>query len=255
MLHHLHTVYHPTSLQEAQARLQERGAYPLYGGGAYLPRLPYNVRRALEAIVDLSALAPSHWQLNAHRLEVGSAITAAHARSISADVAAVINAELPRTLQNTLTLGDLLMECAPDSLIIAMLYGIGARVITAAHDEDTAIDMPRWCALSLEERRRLAVLGVIVSDYAVNWRFAPYKIARTPSDAPIVGAVGFAFHGEPDPGAYAIVVGVLEQPVRYYEGIASTRNDYKGSAAYRTAMAHVAYEESVRRARQLAHSG
>jgi hypothetical protein len=47
----------------------------------------------------------------------------------------------------------------------------------------------------------------------------------------------------------------LEQPVRYYEGIASARDDYKGSAAYRTAMARVAYEESVRRARQLAHSG
>ncbi|MBO9310078.1 MAG: FAD binding domain-containing protein [Chloroflexi bacterium] len=254
MLHHLHTVYRPTSPQEAQARLQERGAYPLYGGGAYLLRLPLSVRRQVEAVVDLSALTPSHWQLSAQRLEVGSAVTAAQGRSISADVAAVINAELPRTLQNTLTLGDLLMECSPDSLIIAMLYGIGARVITAAHDEDTAIDMPYWCALSLEERRRLAILGAIVSDYDPNWRFAPYKISRTPSDAPIVGAVGFAFHGEPDPGAYAIVVGVLERPVRYYEGIASTRSDYKGSAAYRTAMARIAYEESVRRARQLAHN-
>lgn len=254
MLHHLHTIYHPTSLKEAQERLQAHGAYPLYGGGAYLPRLLYSVRRTLETIVDLSALAPRHWQLTAHRLEVGSAITVANARSISADVAAVINAELPRTLQNTLTLGDLLMECSPDSLIIAMLYGIGARVITATHDDETAIDMPRWCALSLDERRRLAVLGVIVSDYAANWRFAPYKISRTPSDAPIVGAVGFAFHGEPDPGAYAIIVGVSEQPVRYHESIVSTRSDYKGSAAYRTAMARVAYEESIRRARQLAHS-
>lgn len=255
MLHHLHTIYHPISTQEAHARLQERATYPVYGYGAYLPRLPYSVRRELEAIVDLSALAPSHWQLNERRLEVGSGITAARARSISPDVAAVIDAELPRTLQNTITLGDLLMECPQDSLILAMLQGIGARVITVEHDENAAIDMPRWCALSLDERRRLAILGVVASDYAANWRFAPYKISRTPSDAPIVGAVGFAFHGEPDPGAFSILVGVLEHPVRYYEGIRSTRHDYKGSAEYRTAMARVAHEESIRRARELAHSG
>ncbi|PJF34631.1 MAG: hypothetical protein CUN49_14670 [Candidatus Thermofonsia Clade 1 bacterium] len=252
MLHHLHSIYHPISMQEAHQRLQERHTYAIYGNGAYLPRLPYRVRCELEAVVDLSALAPSHWQLNAHRLEIGSAITAAKARSISPDVAAVIDMELPLTLQNTFTLGDLLMECPPDSLIIAMLYGIGARVITVEHDESAAIDMPSWCALSLEARRRLAILGVIVSGYAANWRFAPYKIARTPSDMPIVGAVGFAFQGEPDPGAYSIVVGVLPQPVRYYEGILSTRSDYKGSAEYRTAMARIAHEESIRRARQLA---
>ncbi|MFQ3534492.1 MAG: hypothetical protein SNJ58_01310 [Aggregatilineales bacterium] len=255
MLHHLHTIYHPISLQEAHSRLQERGSYPLYGYGAYLPRLPYSIRRELTAIVDLSVLTPQRWQLNGRRLEVGSAITAAHARSISLDVAAVIDAELPRTLQNTFTLGDLLMECPQDSLLLAMLQGIGARVITVEHDENAAIDMPRWCAMSLEERRRLAVLGVIASDYAANWRFAPYKISRTPSDAPIVGAVGFAFHGEPDPGAFSILVGVLEQPARYYEGIRSTRHDYKGSAEYRTAMAPVVHEESIRRARQLTHNG
>lgn len=255
MLHHLHTIYHPISLEEAHAQLQARGAYPIYGHGAYLPRLPYSARRELEAIVDLSALAPQRWQLNGRRLEVGSAITATHARSISPDVAAVIDAELPRTLQNTLTLGDLLMECPPDSLILAMLQGIGARVITAEHDENAAIDMPRWFALGLEERRRLAILGVIASEYAANWRFAPYKISRTPADAPIVGAVGFAFDGEPDPGAFSILVGVLEHPVRYYEGIRSTRHDYKGSAEYRTAMAAVAHAESIRRARELAQGG
>ncbi|MCS6870920.1 MAG: hypothetical protein RML95_06375 [Anaerolineae bacterium] len=254
MLHHLHTLYHPISMQEAHARLQEQHAYPIYGNGAYLSRLPYSVRRHIEAVVDLSALTPSDWRLNEHRLEVGSAITAARARSISSDVAAVIDAELPHTLQNTLTLGDLLMECPQDSLILAMLQGFGARVITVEHDENAAIDMPRWCALSLEERRRLAVLGLIVSDYAANWRFAPYKISRTPSDAPIVGAVGFAFHGEPDPGAFSVLVGVLEHPVRYYDGIRSTRHDYKGSAEYRTAMAPIAHEEAIRRARQLAHS-
>ncbi len=255
MLHHLHTLYRPLSAHEARARLQERQAYPIYGGGAYLMRLPLAARRDLLAIVDLAELAPRNWQLNEERLEIGSAATLATASAIHPDVAAVIAAEVPLTLQNTLTVGDVLMECRPDSLILAMLHGIAARVITVEHDQNTAIDIPKWYTLSLEERRQLAVLGVIVQGYAAQWRFAAFKVARTPADAPIVGAVGFAAHIDPDPGAYSVLVGVLPQPVRYYEGIASTLSNYKGSAAYRTAMASVVHEEAIRRARQLAQSG
>jgi CO/xanthine dehydrogenase FAD-binding subunit len=255
MLQHLHTLYRPLSAHEARARLQERQTYPIYGGGAYLMRLPLAARRALLAIVDLAELAPRNWQLNEDHLEIGSAATLATVSTIHPDVAAVIAAEVPRTLQNTLTVGDVLMECRPDSLILALLHGIAARVITVEHDQNTAIDMPRWCALSLEERRQLAVLGVIVQGYAAQWRFAAFKVARTPADAPIVGAVGFAAHIDPDPGAYSVLVGVLPQPVRYHEGITSTLSNYKGSAAYRTAMASVVHEEAIRRARQLVQGG
>ncbi|GAB4552231.1 MAG: hypothetical protein OHK0023_19970 [Anaerolineae bacterium] len=252
MLHELRTLYRPTTLHEALLRLREEGAYPVFGSGAYILRLPIEAQREVTTIVDLADLAPAHCRLNNKRLELGSAATLATLSEVNDDLRTILRAEAPLTLCNTLTLGDVLMEARPDSLLMGALYGLGALLVAEESGTEDVITLAEWCKLSLAHRRKRVLLGAVIENYNERWRFAFEKVSRTPSDGPIVAAIGFAYQGEPNPGEYAVIVGAAEHPMRYHPELQATYHDYKGSRAYRTEMAHVLSQRALAKATALA---
>lgn len=252
MLVNLQTTHRPQTFRAASELLRTPGNYPIYGAGGYLFRMENTLRRDVQAAVDLSDLVSNMVKRypNDQLYISGAATLGAVSESVPRG-AAVINGEFPATLRNTLTVGDLLMELPSASLSLALLYGLGAQIDTPQSGQNDLIELGRWFTLPLRERRQHIVQGVVIWKYAEPWRFAVAKVSRTPADAPIVGAVGFAYAGEPNPGSYAVVVGVEPHPVRYHNGLVATVEDYKGSAAYRTEMAHILSERAITAAEKL----
>jgi CO/xanthine dehydrogenase FAD-binding subunit len=256
MLVNLQTTHRPQTLRAAQALLSTPGNYPIYGSGGYLFRMENTLRRDVQATVDLSELVSNMVKRYPNdQLFISGAATLQAVSEAVHRGAEVIKGEFPATLRNTLTIGDLLMELPSNSLSLALLYGLGAQIDTPRTGEDDLIELGRWFGLSVQERRQHIVQGVVIWKYAEPWRFAVAKVSRTPADAPIVGAIGFAYAGETNPGSYAVVVGVEPHPVRYHSGLVATVEDYKGSAAYRTEMARILSEQAIEAAEHLARQG
>lgn len=251
MLVNLHTVYRPENITEAAARLRQPDAYPIYGGGASLLRAPDDERRDVESAVDLAAVVSAGCRAEADGdLVLGSAATLSAIAAADSRLRPYIEADAPLTLRNTLTLGDLLMEARPDSLFLALLFGLVARIDTPEHGRDDLIEIGRWFDMSPGERRHHLALGVVIPRFeGTLWRFAFSRVSRTPADAPIVAAIAFVYAGTPDPGSYVVVCGLDHRPVRYSAGMASRIDDYKGSAGYRAAMAQLLGAQALESAR------
>lgn len=250
MLINLQTIHRPETLHQAMELLKRPGVYPIYGSGAALIR--EDSRHAREA-VDLTKVVSAECKADAERTYLGGCATLTAIAEHDPALGAVIRAEMPLTLRNTLTLGDVLMEAPHNSPLLTVLYGLGARIDTPGRAADDLIELGRWYEMAPDERRPHLVQGVNLPHYpATSWRFAFKKVSRTPADAPIVAAIGFAYAGTPNPGAYAVVCGVAPHPVRYSPGLQSTMSDYKGSAEYRAAMAKVLVEAAIAQAEKLA---
>ncbi len=250
MLVNLRTTHKPKTLREAIELLRRPGVYPVYGGGAWLIRAD---KRDAQEAADLSGVVASTGEVVGDDLSLGAAATLETVAASDPALGAIIRAETPLTLRNALTMGDLLMEVRPDSLLLTALYGLAARVDTPERGQDDIIEIGRWYAMTPDERRQNVIQSVIVPNYpGTLWRFAYEKVSRTPADSPIVAAFGFAYAGQPDPGEYVVVCGLDSRPLRYTPGMASRLNDYKGSAEYRAEMAEALSEQALARARELA---
>jgi len=249
MLINLKTAHKPESLREAAELLKRPGNYPVYGGGAALIR---QNSRDIEEVVDLSPLLSSACEVKDDDCYLGPCATLETIAEAQPELAAVIKADAPLTLRNTLTLGDVLLEARPDSLFLTLLYGLAARIDTPEGADNNLIEIDRWFDMAADERRQHLLLGIVIPHFPdTPWRFAFEKVSRTPADAPIVGVIGFAYAEEPDPGAYAVVCGLDHRPQRYSEGMQSTIGDYKGSVEYRTEMAKVLYKRAIAKAIEL----
>jgi CO/xanthine dehydrogenase FAD-binding subunit len=247
MLINLETVKKAANLSEAGQALRRGGVYPLYGEGAALLRLN---SRDIHEVVDLSGVVPGGCEVAGDAARLGAGAKLADVVKFDARIGGVIKAVWPITLQNALTVGDVLMEA--DSPLLALLHGMGARIDTPGRGEDDLIEIARWCQMPMAERRTTILQAVVIPQYVGSrWHFAVEKVSRTPADAPIVAAIGFAHAGDPDPGAFAVVHGLAAYPVRYVHGLTSKLDDYKGSADYRAAMARVLSEAAIARAQQM----
>lgn len=245
MLINLRAIHKPLTVAEA-TKLMRQGAQPVYGGGAALIRA--NDNRAEEAI-DLTNIVSAQCQVKGHDMFLGGRATLQQISEFDPALGEFIAADLPLTLRNAYTLGDLLLECPPHSLFVGLLHGLVARIDTPERGETDLIEISRWAALGVEARRAHIILGVQIPDFpATKWHFAFEKISRTPSDQTLVGAIGFAYPGDPDPGSYSVVVGATRYPVRYQAGMKADISDYKGSIEYRTAMMKVASERAIAKA-------
>ncbi|MEP7287553.1 MAG: FAD binding domain-containing protein, partial [Chloroflexota bacterium] len=254
MLINLQTIYKPLTLPEAAEHLMRPGVYPLYGSGASIIRP--NSRDIIEA-VDLSGVLDSEVTIDKSAyiaISAGALLPTviAAVRKLSPDVAAIIEAEAPESTRNVLTVGDVLLECNPNSLSLAVLYGLEAEIAVFAGNSSYTVDVETWFNRTPDQRRSLLIDEIECPWFPKsNFAVAFEKVSRTPADAPIVAAIGFV---TPDSDPFAIVVGVADRPVHYRVGLQSSVNDYKGSAEYRTQMAKVLSERAISRATQVAQA-
>lgn len=249
MLVNLDTIHRPETIEEAAALVRRQGVYPLYGGGAYLLRLD---QRDVQGAVDLGRAVNDRVGVSGGVPWIGGCATLETIAGADTQLAVLAREEAPLTLRNTLTLGDVLMEMRPDSLLLAALVGLEARLVMA---DQASLPITDWLALDLSARHNRIVVRVELPRYTLvaatgrrSLTIALEKVARTPADVPIVAALGFADTQRPDARAYAVIVGVDRAPVRYHDGLQSAISDYKGSAEYRSAMARTLAEAAMARA-------
>ncbi|MCC7209092.1 MAG: FAD binding domain-containing protein [Anaerolineae bacterium] len=253
MLINLDAIHRPQTIEEAAALVRRNGVYPIYGSGAYLVRLDL---RDVQGAVDLGRAVNDRVGVSAGAPWIGGCATLETIAGADAQLGALVRDDAPVTLRHTLTLGDVLMEAPPDSLLLAALVGLDAQIVTPDRDR---LPVGNWLALDLAARHNRIVERVELPRYALvaasgrrALSIALEKVGRTPADAPIVAALGFAETQRPDAPAFAIVVGVDRAPVRYQDGLRSARSDYKGSAEYRSAMARTLAEAAMARALDIA---
>jgi CO/xanthine dehydrogenase FAD-binding subunit len=191
MLLNLKTIHQPATLSEALTLLRQAGTFPLYGGAA----LQRNPRPDVEAVVDLSQIGLERVWEEGDSLHLGSMLTLERVRLICQErgqtypllggVAEALRADLPETLRNTFTLGDLLVERDAQSVTLTLLLALDAAIVTA---DESAWPLADWLA-SGDDAWRVLVTHVSVPRGATRAAVAFEKVSRTPADAPIVGAV------------------------------------------------------------------
>jgi CO/xanthine dehydrogenase FAD-binding subunit len=269
MLTNLKTIHKPTTLEEAAALLTQPGTYPLYGGAALQKRADPNVTAA----VDLSQLDLAYARDSENSLRLGAMLTLEQVRQACAEraatrpklagIAALLADEMPETLRNTYTLGDLLIERNPNSLTMALFLALGA--ILKRMDVDVHITAAAWIGMAGTDVSRYLIGQLRITRGPENAVVTFEKVSRTPADAPIVGAVVYATRGEEAHFTTLALVGANPIPTRQPEvvrALAETGDmdqaldyleldppdDHLGSRAYRTEMARVVSRRALERA-------
>jgi CO/xanthine dehydrogenase FAD-binding subunit len=272
MLLNLNKIYKPATIEEAIALLARSGTYPLYGGVALQRRKDPNVT----AGVDMSLLDLGYVRDSENSLRLGSMLTLEQVRQACAErgtdhpklagLAEVLAAEMPETLRNTMTLGDLLMERDPHSLTMTLFLALG--VIIKRLDIDMHFTAGAWIGMINTDVTRYLLGHLRVTRGSRRAAVAFEKVSRTPADAPIVGAVVYTAQAEADRTSFTTLAlcGVAPVPVRQPEVIrvlAETGDmkraldsleldppdDHLGSREYRAEMARVVSRRVLERAR------
>jgi CO/xanthine dehydrogenase FAD-binding subunit len=251
MLSNFQTVHRPQSVEEAAELLRRPGVYPLYGSGASLIRAD---SQDVTEGVDLREVVSPQYHVDKGTLWIGTGTTLEDIAAADPYFDEIVRDDAPETLRNVMTLGDVLMERRPDSLLLAMLLGFKTQIYSFGEEP---LDMERWFDLSADERRQRLALSAALPDYrtAGVWRLALEKVSRTPSDAPIVAAIGFArggFEGTSVVTFYCVMCGLADRPIRFkprdIPTMKSQIDDYRGTAEYRTDMGKLIANRAVMRA-------
>lgn len=261
MLAGVRTVHTPENMDEAINLLTEHDVRPLYGGVAIHRESPHDIT----AVVDLSRLGLEQHRIFDKGFSLGSMMTLEAARQAclamgdripnAAFLAKIIRLEAPINMRNTMTIGDMLVERASNSVLMTAFVLLDAQV--------DANGWPRFIhdwlkAPSLEVKSAL-ITEIAIEQGSPVGRYAYEKVSRTPADAPIVGAMSYIERN--DDGAILdarlAVCGVTDYPIplpAVDEELISTngdldqalsklnvspQGDHWGSSDYRTAMTRV----------------
>jgi carbon-monoxide dehydrogenase medium subunit len=268
MLLNLKTIHRPATEAEALTLLQQAGHFPLYGGAA-LQRHP---RPDVEAAIDLSRLGLDRAAERGDALRLGSMMTLERVREACLErgqahpllggLARALKEDLPETLRNTFTLGDLLVERDPGSLTLTALLALDAQVAVAG--AGAPLPVAGWLA-SGDAAWRALLTHASVPRGPARAAVAIEKVARTPADAPIVGAVAVAWaDGEawhmglalcgvaPWPLAQPEAARRFDQTGDVDAALAALAldppDDHWGSREYRAEMARVVTRRAIQRA-------
>lgn len=214
----------------------ERGAYPIYGSLSALIR---SGDTSVTEVVDLSGQGGSGIETDFNEVEQANLVIILSATTLEAVSVALpyfkplIEADYPLTLRNTITIGDLLTEAPRNNLFLTAYAALDERVAVGFEDD---AELERYFEHDPEMVKHQHIISYLPFYEPQSITFD--KVSRTPSDAPIVGAVRVVNHeGEP----VTAICGIAPYPVIYTPGMTSTIDDYKGSAEYRTAMAAYLY--------------
>lgn len=234
--------YHrPRSLDEAAGLLARGGdrLVPLAGGTKLVGQLEMRALPDVEGVVDLAEVGLGYARSEDGILRVGAMCTLA-ALLDQPEAAALADGLLrraargegPVNLRNAATVGGVVACAEADSEFYAGLLALGASVTVRMGDGERTIP--------LAEAAPVPGLVIEVQIPLAFARGGAARIARTPSDRPIVAAM--AVRGLS--GERVAVCGVAPRPI--LEGAPlDPPDDFKASRAYRLAMAPVV----VRRAR------
>lgn len=269
MLLNLKTIHKPQTLEEAIALLAQPGTYPLYGGAA----LQRASNPAVEAAVSLDQLGLNDVRVSENSLRLGTMLTLEQVRQACTEqgikrprvaaIAAILAEELPETLRNTLTLGDLLVERDPQSMTLTLLLALSA--VLKRLDVDMHLTAAAWLAVGGDIARCL-IGQVRIPRGPEKAAVAHEKVSRTPADAPIVGVVACVeAHDSPPRYTTLALCGVAPTPVpqpdvaRALDETGDIEraldqlkldppDDHWGSREYRAAMARVLSRRALLRA-------
>lgn len=261
MLAGVTTIYTPETIEEATHLLSEQQTRPLYGGVALHRESPHDVT----AVVDLSQLGLEQHRSFNKGFSLGSMMTLEAARNAclsmasrypnAAFLAEVLRQEAPLNLRNTMTIGDVLVERRANSVLLTALVLLDVQV--------DANGWPRFIHAWLEapevEVRNALITEIALEHGSPSGRYAFEKVARTPADMPIIGAMSYIQRGADGTildarlamcgvAAYPIPLPSVDEELINTNGDLETAlsrlvvyplNDHWGSADYRAAMARV----------------
>ncbi|MBN1678836.1 MAG: FAD binding domain-containing protein [Anaerolineae bacterium] len=270
MLLNLKTLHKPKSVKEAAALLAQPGTYPLYNGVA----LQRSSSPHVLAAVQLDDLKLDYAIDSDTSLRLGTMLTLEQARAACEEraeahprlgaVATMLAQEVPQTLRNTMALGDLLMERDPQSPTLTLFLALGA--VIKRLDVVMHLTMPAWFSTPGDVRRHL-IGQVRITRGPREAAVAYEKVARTPADAPIVGAVA-SVECQPESNALHTTLamcGIASTPIpqpdtaRVFDEtrdiyaaldylVLDPPGDHWGSRDYRLEMARVVARRAVIRA-------
>ncbi len=245
--------YHqPQSIGEALTLLQRSEAYltPLAGGVALIGQLERRQRRDLDGVVDLSALGLRYIQRDGEHLRIGATATLTDIieHAISRDLAGGIlrrtaQAEGPINLRNAATVGGIIASAEYDSELYAALLALNATVTLHTADGPISLDLRQ-----LPERLAFLPRNLLITEIQLlltSHSSGHARVARTPADRPIVAAVAVV----DAVGERIALCGVADRPVLYGTPL-NPPDNFKGSAAYRQAMAQLMVERALAEAQQ-----
>ena len=235
----LKTVYRPESAAEAASLLASAGQKlaPIAGGSKLIAELETRARRDLDGLVDLSRTGLNRIELVAQdgRQYIRAGATATLSQIIEHEAAGALAdgllrraaaGEGPLNLRNAATIGGVVASAEYDSEFYAALLALAAGVVLHDGTQEHTIQ--------LEDLQSVAGLITAVLIPAAAARGGMARVARTPADRPIVAAAVVRTAG----GERVALCGVASRPVLNGAAL-NPPDDYKGSAAYRRAMAEL----------------
>ena len=232
-------VYHrPQRLEEALQLLARDGVNTaVLAGGT---QLVAHVDEAVEEVVDLQAVGLDEIGHDREgRLVLGAMVrlqTIVEDERVPSLVRVLARREGPNTFRNQGAAGGALIALSPESEFVAGLlaYDAAVRVQTPAGEHDMALaDFIADTEASLDG-------GILVAvTLATEGRAAHARVARTPSDYPIVAAVA---RRDPEGSINLALCGVAATPVLVAPNNLDELTppaDFRGSSEYRKEMARV----------------
>lgn len=233
--------HQPTTLAEAITLLNQHGTRlaPLAGGAQLIGQLETSSTQALDGVIDLSKLGLSYIKADGALLRIGATTTLTDV--IEHEVGGALadgilrkaaQGEGPVNLRNAATVGGVVATAEYDSEFYTALLALGATVTTQNGEQAQTTPLDQLGALT----------GLIteVQIPLATQRSGHARVARTPADRPIVAAIAVS---DAD-GERVALCGVAARPI-LADAPLEPPDDFKGSTAYRQAMAEVVTQRAL----------
>ncbi len=250
--------FRPRTLAEALKLLADHKSrrVPLAGGTYLVGALETRQRRNVDGVIDLAGLDLSYINDFDSSLHVGSMTTLSELveHPVCEKMAGGILPETarfegPQNLRNAATIGGLVALAEPDSELYAALLALNVSVVTVDTDGAESHTQLEDFTLSNPQPPRGTKLITEIRLPLRQGSAGHARIARTPMDRCIVAAVvvagkressrpGSASNGESGDSTRTALCGLGPRPQLADRPLVPVA-DYKGSAAYRSAMAEV----------------